>query len=80
DKDVGFDYPGFVDARKQLITIEGLGISEDMTMIVSGAEKPDRYLGAAVQSDLFDSLGVKPLIGRSFRLDENEAGAAPVVL
>ncbi len=79
-KDMGFDYPGFVDARKQLTTIEGLGISQGMTMIVSGAEKPERYLGAAVQADLFDSLGVKPLLGRSLRLDENEVGAAPVVL
>ena len=80
DHDVGFDYPSVVDARKQLTTIEGLGITEDMTMIVSDGEKPERYLGAAVQADLFNSLGVKPILGRSFRLEENAPSAAPVVL
>ncbi|MEO6872771.1 MAG: ABC transporter permease [Chthoniobacterales bacterium] len=78
--EMGFDYPSFLDARKQLTTIEGLGISQGMTMIVAGADKPERYIGAAVQADLFDSLGVKPLLGRSFRLDENQPGAPPVVL
>lgn len=78
--DAGFDYPSVVDARKQLTTIEGLGIAEEMTIIVSGGDKPDRYLGAAVQADLFDTLGVQPIIGRSFRLDENGPDAPPVVL
>jgi putative ABC transport system permease protein len=80
DHDVGLDYPGFLDARKQLTAVEGLGISEDRTMVVGGGEKPERYLGAGVQADLFDSLGVKPILGRSFRLEENEASAPPVVL
>ncbi|HEY2800920.1 MAG TPA: ABC transporter permease [Chthoniobacterales bacterium] len=80
DHDVGLDYPGFLDARKQLTTVEGLGISEDRTMVVSGGEKPERYLGAGVQADLFDSFGVKPILGRSFRLEENEGSAPPVVL
>lgn len=80
DQDIGFDYPGLLDARKQLTTVEGLGVADDTTMIISGGEKPERYLGAAVQADLFDSLGVKPLLGRSFRLEENEPTAAPVAL
>lgn len=80
DRDVGFDYPGLVDARRQLRSVTGLGISEDRTMIVGGGEKPERYLGAGVQADLFDTLGVKPILGRSFRLEENEADAPLVVL
>lgn len=80
DHDLGFDYPSLVDARKELTTIEGIGAFEDTTMIISGTEKPDRYLGAAIQADMFDMLGVKPILGRSFRLEENEPEAPPVVL
>ena len=78
--DVGFDYPMFLDARKHLTTIEGISGSQDTTMIITGAGKPDRYLGAAIQADAFQMLGVTPLLGRWFRLEENEASAEPVVL
>ena len=78
--DVGFDYPMFLEARKHLTTIEGISGSQDTTMIISGTGKPDRYLGAAIQADAFQMLGVTPLLGRWFRLEENEASAEPVVL
>jgi putative ABC transport system permease protein len=79
-EDVGFDYPMFLDARKHLTTIEGTSGSQDTTMIITGTGKPDRYLGAAIQADAFQMLGVTPLLGRWFRLEENEASAEPVVL
>jgi putative ABC transport system permease protein len=80
EHDLGFDYPGFLDARKQLTTIEGIGALENTTMIISGSGKPDRYLGAAIQADTFEMLGVKPILGRWFRLEENEESSEPVVL
>ena len=49
-------------------------------MIISGSGKPDRYLGAAIQADTFEMLGVKPILGRWFRLEENEESSEPVVL
>ena len=80
EHDLGFDYPGFLDARKQLTTIEEIGALENTTMIISGSGKPDRYLGAAIQADTFEMLGVKPVLGRWFRLEENEESSEPVVL
>ncbi len=77
---VGFDYSMFLDARKHLTTIEGISGSQDTTMIITGAGKPDRYLGAAIQADAFQMFGVTPFLGRWFRLEENEASAEPVVL
>ena len=78
--DVGFDYPAFLDARKRLKTIEGISASQDTTMIITGAGKPERYLGAAIQADAFQMFGVVPTIGRWFRVEENEPSAEPVVL
>ena len=78
--EIGFDYPMFLDARKRLTTIEGISASQDTTMIITGAGKPDRYLGAAIQADAFQMFGVIPTIGRWFRVEENEPSAEPVVL
>ncbi len=79
-EDVGFDYPAFLDARKQLTTIENISASQDTTMIITGGGKPDRYLGAAIQAVAFQMLGVEPVVGRWFRVEENEPGAEPVVM
>ncbi len=49
-------------------------------MIITGAGKPDRYLGAAIQADAFQMFGVVPTIGRWFRMEENEPSAEPVVM
>jgi len=80
ENEIGVDYPLLLDARQQLTAIEQIGAVEDTTMIISGAGRPDRYLGAAIQADLFEMFGVEPLLGRSFRLEENEEKAPPVVL
>ena len=80
NEDVAFDYPLFLDARQRLTTIEGISASQDTTMIITGSGKPDRYLGAAIQADAFQMLGVVPTIGRWFRLEENQPSAEPVVL
>ena len=79
-EDVGFDYPGLLDARKHLTTIEGISAWQDTTMIITGTGKPDRYLGAAIQADAFQMFGVVPTIGRWFRIEENEPSAEPVVI
>ena len=39
-----------------------------------------RYLARQSRPDAFQMLGVTPLLGRWFRLEENEASAEPVVL
>src|SRR5437762_12962865 len=49
-------------------------------MILSDGENPDRYLGAFITADAFSFLGVQPILGRIFRADEDQKGAAPVAL
>src|SRR6188474_2786476 len=41
---------------------------------LSGSEGPELVIGQLVSAELFDVLGVRPLLGRTFRRDENEAG------
>jgi putative ABC transport system permease protein len=73
-------YPDFVDFKKQATTLEGIGVSEDATFILSGSEKPERYLGSFISADSFSFLGVKPALGRLFRPEEDQLKAQPVAL
>jgi putative ABC transport system permease protein len=47
---------------------------------LSGPREAERASAARVSADLFDTLGVKPLLGRPFRADEEAWGAHRVVL
>ena len=80
DHDNGVAYPDFRDFKQQATILEGIGATNIATMILSGGEKPDRYLGSCVSGDAFSFLGVKPLLGRTFRADEDRPDAAPVAL
>jgi putative ABC transport system permease protein len=72
--------PDFLEFRKGASTLEGLGAIEEATMIVSGGDKPERYLGAFISADAFSWMGVKPILGRLFRADEDQLNAPPVAL
>jgi len=47
---------------------------------LTGEGEPQRVQGAFVSSDLFPMLGVHPVAGRLFVVEENRAGSAPVVI
>ncbi|PYI76350.1 MAG: hypothetical protein DMF04_08570, partial [Verrucomicrobia bacterium] len=80
DHDNGVAYPDYLDFKQQATTLEGFGTTSTATMIISDGDKPDRYLGAFITADAFSFLGVQPILGRTFRADEDQQGAAPVAL
>jgi len=80
DHDAGVSYPDYLDFKQQATTLEGFGTTSTATIILSDGEKPDRYLGAFITADAFSFLGVKPVLGRTFRADEDQKGATPVAL
>jgi putative ABC transport system permease protein len=80
DHDAGVSYPDYLDFKQQATTLEGFGTTSTATMILSDGEKPDRYLGAFITADAFSFLGVKPVLGRTFRAEEDQKGATPVAL
>src|SRR6266446_6639627 len=80
DHDNGVAYPDYLDFKQQATTLEGFGTTSIATMILSDGEKPDRYLGAFITADAFSFLGVKPVLGRTFRAEEDRKGATPVAL
>jgi putative ABC transport system permease protein len=80
DNDAGLAFPDYLDFKQQATTVEGVGAAEEATFILSGSEKPERYLGAFISADTFSFLGVQPVLGRLFRSEEDQLNAAPVAL
>ena len=80
DHDAGVAFPDFLDWKKEVTTLEGLGAITEATFILSGGEKPDRYLGGQISAETFSFLGVQPILGRQFRPEEDKVNAAPVAL
>lgn len=66
-----------VQDQAQSLTVQAY---QTVTWTLSGAGEPESLAGSAVEAGMFDLVGVPPLIGRTFRTDEDLPAAAPVVV
>ena len=73
-------FPDYLEWKKNVTTLEGIAAIQEATFIVSGGDKPERYLGGQISADAFSFLGVQPILGRQFRPEEDQLNAAPVAL
>jgi putative ABC transport system permease protein len=76
----GTAFPDYLDWKKNVTTLDGIAAITEATFIVSGGDKPERYLGGQISADTFSFLGVQPILGRFFRPEEDELNAPPVAL
>jgi predicted permease len=65
---------------REAATLEGLGGYIDTTANLTGGLEAERVRSAAVTADLFETLGVPPLLGRTFDAVEGAPGGASVVV
>ncbi|HWM25092.1 MAG TPA: ABC transporter permease [Chthoniobacterales bacterium] len=80
DQNAGMTFPDYLEFKKQATTLEGIAAIQEATFIISGGEKPERYLGGQISADTFSFLGVQPILGRLFRPEEDQLNAPPVAL
>jgi len=80
DQNAGVAFPDYLEWKKQVTTLEGVAAIQEATFIISGGDKPERYLGGQISAEAFSFLGVQPILGRQFRAEEDELNAAPVAL
>ena len=77
----GISFEDYIDTRDAATTLTSLAAFTGRSQTVAdGASDPERYLGAAVSSSLFDLLGISPVLGRSFVPDDDRPNAEPVVM
>jgi len=74
------EYPNFQDWQRDSHTLASMAAyrNEDYNFIGSG--EGERLSGYMISADFFNALGVVPVLGRTFRIDDDQIGAAPVVL
>jgi len=68
------------DWRAQQTTFESLAHFSSGTVNLAGPEGPERYEGAFVSANLFETLRIRPILGTTFRPDDDKAGAPLTVV
>jgi putative ABC transport system permease protein len=80
DQEAGTSFPDYLEWKKNATTLDGIAAITNATFIITGGDKPERYLGGQISADAFSFLGVQPILGRQFRPEEDELNAPPVAL
>ena len=70
----------FLDWRQQSTVFEGMAATSYRSFNLTGIGEPERLDGRRVSANLFDILGVKPIVGRTFVPEEDKPGTKVVLL
>jgi putative ABC transport system permease protein len=70
----------FLDWQKQNTLFQAMAAFAERTFNLTGVGEPERLDGRRVSANLFDLLGVKPIIGRNFVPDEDKPGTKVALL
>ena len=84
-KTPGFDrgpvvYLNFLDWQRDSQTFSSMAIYRNQDYNFTGIAEPERLTGYMISAGYFSTLGVQPILGRTFRPDDDHVGAAPVVI
>src|SRR3954464_2684350 len=80
DQNAGTSFPDYLEWKKNATTLDGIAAIQEATFIITGGDKPERYLGGQISAETFSFLGVQPILGRQFRPEEDQLNAPPVAL
>jgi predicted permease len=72
--------PNFLSWRERSRSFESLVAIQETNANLTGQGEPERVSGLAVTARFFDTLGIRPLRGRSFALDEDAPGHGRVAM
>ena len=84
-KTPGFDqgpvvYLNFLDWQRDTQTFSSMAIYRNQDYNVTGTTEAERLRGYMISAGFFSTLGVQPILGRTFRSDDDQVGAAPAVI
>jgi putative ABC transport system permease protein len=78
--DVRFSVQEIDDYRRQNRTLSEVSEYHSMTFTLLGRNDAHRVRTGVVSAGFFDMFGVKPLLGRTFRPDDDKSGAPAVLI
>jgi predicted permease len=73
-------YLNFLDWQRESKTFSSMAMYRNQDFNFSGADVAERVSGYMISADFFSTLRVNPILGRSFRPEEDQVGAGPVVI
>ncbi len=73
-------YPNFLDWQKDNHSFASLCAFRSDDFNMSGAGEPQRVHIHMISAEFLTALGMQPLLGRTFRAEEDKAGAGPVAI
>ncbi len=81
----GFDkgalaYPNFLDWQRDNHSFSSMAYYRHEDHNFTGAGEPERVDGYMISASFFPALGVNPILGRDFRHEDDQVGAAPVAI
>ena len=73
-------YLNFLDWQRQNRAFSSMAMYRNQDYNFTGRSEPERLSGYMISAGCFSTLGVNPILGRTFRSDDDQRGAAPVVI
>ena len=74
-----WSYPDYVDVGTAGGAFSAVGLITDRQWNVGGLDEPERIQGAKMTASVFPLLGIKTVVGRGFRADEDDAGKVMLI-
>ena len=79
-REASVSYPNFLDWQQRSRSFDSMAAYRGDTFNFTGEVTPERVRGEMASAAIFATLGVKPILGRTFGADEDRKGGAPVVV
>ncbi|MGI9073534.1 MAG: ABC transporter permease [Bryobacteraceae bacterium] len=76
-KNGSISYPNFLDWQRMNRTFSAIAAYREAGFNLSGNGEPERLNGEMISAGFFEILGVNPVLGRTFRKEEDRLGANP---
>jgi putative ABC transport system permease protein len=73
-------YPNFLDWQRMNRSFDAMAAYRPEEYNLSGEGEPEHLQGEMISGGFFEMLGVKPLLGRTFRSEDDHRGAAPTAM
>ncbi len=73
-------YLNFLDMQRDQQAFASLAMYRNQDYNFIGTTQAERVRGYMISADFFPALGVAPILGRVFRTEDDQLGAAPVVI
>lgn len=76
----GNSYPDYLDWKAQANSFEGMAACTDGWLTLTGGDDPERMPAEWVSAGYFELLGIKPIVGRTIRPDEDRVGSTAAIV